>query len=218
MLLSLLLSSTQSKEEKTRTKAVILRILIEFIDILAYINHPIGVAHTLLTLGELKPSQHDLAILSPEEWRRISKDKTRPLKPLAAVLAAILHDTIEDTDTTFEELESLFGHVVASIVIECTDDKSLVKEERKQKQVDTAPFKSMEAKCVKLADKLYNLRDLIRCVPEGWTKERVQEYFSWAKRVINGCRGVLPKVEAELDNLFEHGTFKYQGQTFKCIP
>jgi len=77
----------------------------------------------------------------------------------------LLHDTVEDTDTTFEELESVFGTTVARIVQEVTDDKSLPKEERKRLQVVHAPHRSHQAKLVKLADKLYNLRDLNRCTP-----------------------------------------------------
>lgn len=79
----------------------------------------------------------------------------------------MLHDTVEDTDTTIDELESVFGPIVARIVQEVTDDKSLPKLERKRLQVEHAPHRSQQAKLVKLADKLYNLRDLNRCTPKG---------------------------------------------------
>lgn len=81
--------------------------------------------------------------------------------------AALLHDTVEDTDTTLAELEAKFGPIVARIVQEVTDDKSLSKQERKQLQVEHAPHCSHQAKLVKLSDKLYNLRDLNRCTPVG---------------------------------------------------
>lgn len=81
--------------------------------------------------------------------------------------AALLHDTVEDTDTSPAELEAKFGPVVARIVREVTDDKSLPKQERKRQQVEHAPQCSHQAKLVKLADKLYNLRDLNRCTPVG---------------------------------------------------
>ena len=81
--------------------------------------------------------------------------------------AALLHDTVEDTDTSLAELEAKFGPVVARIVQEVTDDKSLPKQERKRQQVEHAPHCSHQAKLVKLADKLYNLRDLNRCMPVG---------------------------------------------------
>lgn len=83
------------------------------------------------------------------------------------IQAAVLHDTVEDTDTTFEELEAMFGNKVAKIVQEVTDDKTLPKQERKLQQVEHALHCSHQAKLVKLADKLYNLRDLNRCTPEG---------------------------------------------------
>lgn len=85
----------------------------------------------------------------------------------SVIQAALLHDTVEDTDTTFEELEAVFGNKVARIVREVTDDKTLPKQERKLQQVNHAPHCSHQAKLVKLADKLYNLRDLNRCTPVG---------------------------------------------------
>lgn len=81
--------------------------------------------------------------------------------------AALLHDTVEDTDTSPAELEAKFGPIVARIVQEVTDDKGLPKQERKRQQVEHAPHCSCQAKLVKLADKLYNLRDLNRCTPVG---------------------------------------------------
>lgn len=93
------------------------------------------------------------------------------------ILAAILHDTVEDTDTTFAEIEKEFGYKVCQIVREVTDDKALPKAERKRLQIEHAPNISHEAKLVKLADKLYNLRDLEKGVPIGWTHERIKEYF-----------------------------------------
>ncbi|XP_033108566.1 guanosine-3',5'-bis(diphosphate) 3'-pyrophosphohydrolase MESH1-like, partial [Anneissia japonica] len=115
--------------------------------------------------------------------------------------AALLHDTVEDTDTTFEEIEAAFGTEVKSIVAEVTDDKSLPKMERKRLQIENAPKKSMKAKLVKLADKLYNLRDLERSTPKGWTRERVDDYFLWAGRVVDGLRGTNKQLEDELDKL-----------------
>lgn len=93
------------------------------------------------------------------------------------ILAAILHDTVEDTDTTFEEIEKEFGYKVTQVVREVTDDKTLPKARRKQLQIEHAPNISREAKLVKLADKLYNLRDLEKGIPIGWTNDRVKEYF-----------------------------------------
>lgn len=95
----------------------------------------------------------------------------------ALILAALLHDTVEDTDTTFEEIEQEFGSEVCTIVREVTDDKRLPKAERKRLQIENAPGRSYKAKLVTLADKLYNLRDLQKTTPVGWSPGRVKEYF-----------------------------------------
>ncbi|KAI3377313.1 hypothetical protein L3Q82_008511 [Scortum barcoo] len=108
-----------------------------------YINHPIGVARILSHEGGIT----DIEVLQ----------------------TALLHDTVEDTDTSPAELEAKFGPVVAGYVKEVTDDKSLPKQERKRQQVEHAPHCSHQAKLVKLADKLYNLRDLNRCTPVAGT-------------------------------------------------
>ena len=119
------------------------------------------------------------------------------------MIGAVLHDTVEDTDTTLEEIEDVFGSKLRLIVDEVSDDKNKSKDERKQAQIDKSPFVSYEAKIVKLADKLYNLRDLERQTPEGWTPERVQEYFVWASKVCNGIRGVCNVLDTKLDKMFE---------------
>lgn len=140
-----------------------------------YINHPVGVAYLLVESG---------------------------VKDLAVLQAALLHDTVEDTETSHEELVLEFGPKVAGIVAEVTDDKNLDKQERKRLQIINAHSASREAKLVKLADKLYNLRDLERSIPQGWTQERVEEYFQWAAKVVAGCRGNSEFLEGELDKLF----------------
>jgi len=91
---------------------------------------------------------------------------------------------------------------VADVVMEVTDDKQLPKEDRKQLQIEHAPHLSRRAKLVKLADKLYNLRDLQRSVPVGWSETRVQEYFEWAAKVVAGLRGTNEALEDKLDAMF----------------
>ncbi|NWR91691.1 MESH1 pyrophosphohydrolase, partial [Furnarius figulus] len=113
-----------------------------------------------------------------------------------------INHPIEDTDTTFSEIEELFGAEVRGVVEEVTDDKTLPKMERKRLQVERAPGCSRRAKLVKLADKLYNLRDLNRCTPQGWSAERVQEYFRWAALVVSGLRGTSASLEGALRSLF----------------
>lgn len=102
--------------------------------------------------------------------------------------AALLHDTIEDTETTAEELRGQFGDAITSIVLEVTDDKSLPKAERKRLQIEHAPHTSAKAKQVKLADKICNLRDILASPPADWPLARKQEYFDWAAKVVAGAR------------------------------
>ncbi|XP_033921863.1 guanosine-3',5'-bis(diphosphate) 3'-pyrophosphohydrolase MESH1 [Melopsittacus undulatus] len=119
--------------------------------------------------------------------------------------AALLHDTVEDTDTTFSELEARFGGAVTGLVREVTDDKELPRAERKRLQVERAPDRSPRARLLMLADKLHNLRDITRCPPAGWGPERVQEYFRWAAQVVSGLRGTSPALEAALEAVLEPG-------------
>lgn len=137
-----------------------------------YINHPIAVARTLWAAG---------------------------VRDERVLVAAVLHDTIEDTETTRAELAARFGEEIAAIVAEVTDDKSLPKAERKQLQVEHAPHLSTEAKLVKLADKTCNLRDMVDSPPHDWSEQRRREYFAWAERVVEGLRGVNAALERAFD-------------------
>lgn len=116
--------------------------------------------------------------------------------------AALLHDTVEDTATTLDDVRSNFGDDVARVVGEVSDDKSLNKAERKRAQIEHARVISREAKLVKLADKLYNLRDLRTSPPPNWSSDRVAGYFVWARHVVDGMRGTNAHLESELDALF----------------
>lgn len=144
-----------------------------------YINHPIALASVLAVEGGVS-------------------DPT-------ALCAAVLHDTIEDTETTVEELEGLFGPEVASVVVEVTDDKALEKHVRKQRQIEHAPHLSTQAKLVKLADKICNLRDILASPPANWSAERKRAYFDWAAQVVGGVRGVHPGLEAVFDGIYARG-------------
>jgi guanosine-3',5'-bis(diphosphate) 3'-pyrophosphohydrolase len=138
-----------------------------------YINHPIALTRVL----KVEAGISDISVLC----------------------AALLHDTIEDTETTKDELERSFGAVIARVVEEVTDDKSLDKPARKRRQVERAAHISHEAKLVKLADKICNLRDMIDAPPAKWPLSRRQEYFDWAKAVVDRLRGAHPKLEALFD-------------------
>ncbi len=115
------------------------------------------------------------------------------------VAAGWLHDTLEDTDAEREELEILFGPVVAAIVAEVTDDKSLLKTERKRLQVETTPHKSPQARLLKIADKTSNLRAIASSPPSGWDFARRIAYLDWAEEVVAGCRGLNGQLEQAFD-------------------
>ncbi len=113
------------------------------------------------------------------------------------VIAALLHDTLEDTATTYADLASQFGEDVAALVQEVSDDKSLAWQERKQLQIDRAPFKSHRAKVIKLADKVSNLRSIAHSPPHDWSPERRLAYIDWAEQVARGLMGGNSLLEAE---------------------
>jgi guanosine-3',5'-bis(diphosphate) 3'-pyrophosphohydrolase len=113
-----------------------------------------------------------------------------------------LHDTIEDTETTYPELRGHFGAAVADIVLEVTDTKFVKKHARKRLQVARAGRASERARLVKLADKISNLRDMLGHPPKDWPMVRRREYFDWANEVITQARGVNPRLERAFDRLY----------------
>jgi (p)ppGpp synthase/HD superfamily hydrolase len=115
------------------------------------------------------------------------------------VIAALLHDAIEDQDVTAETIASEFGQHIVNIVLEVTDDKSLPKDERKRLQIETAPHKSREAKLIKLADKISNVRAIANSPAPDWMAQRKVEYVRWAKDVVAGLRGTSPWLEQQFD-------------------
>jgi guanosine-3',5'-bis(diphosphate) 3'-pyrophosphohydrolase len=116
------------------------------------------------------------------------------------LVAAVLHDTVEDTKTTFEEVEEHFGPDVAGVVREVTDDKSLPKIERKRLlQIEHALGASARAKQLKIADKISNVRDITVCPPANWTPERRGDYLDWSTAVVANCRGVNQKLDQAFD-------------------
>jgi guanosine-3',5'-bis(diphosphate) 3'-pyrophosphohydrolase len=144
-----------------------------------YINHLIQVAEILWTVGKVR----DVTLL----------------------VGSILHDTIEDTDTTPEEIRSKFGEDVLALVLEVTDDRSLPQKQRKQLQVETAPYKTPNAKLLKIADKISNVQDIITSPPKDWSLERKREYLLWTEKVVVGLRGENENLERYYDNLLSKG-------------
>ena len=145
-----------------------------------YINHPIAVAQVLASEGGVE----DVDVLR----------------------AALLHDVIEDTECTVEEMAARFGARVAGIVGEVTNDKTLSKAEIKLAQIEKAPHMSVEAKLVKLADKICNLTDILTHPPAAWPLERKQAYFETSAKVVDGLRGVHAGLEARVDALLARRT------------
>ncbi len=149
-----------------------------------YINHPLKVAFLLEECGE-----NDEALL----------------------LAAILHDVVEDTDATFEDLRKEFGEDVSRLVEEVTDDKELPYAVRKELQVKAAPKLSELAKKLKIADKICNMRDIIY-YPLDWSTERKISYLNWAQDVVAGCRGQNTMLEDVFDKTIREGNEKFQNE------
>ena len=138
-----------------------------------YVNHPIALADVLWFEGRVRDP--------------------------VVIAAALLHDTIEDTETTAAELRGAFGPLVAAVVEEVTDVKWLQKRSRKELQVAKASKSSARAKLVKLADKICNLRDMKSSPPRDWSLARRREYFDWAERVVDGLRGSNAALERKFD-------------------
>ena len=146
-------------------------------DALPYINHLIKVALVLMEAGET-----DMNLL----------------------VAAILHDLVEDTETTHGDLTARFGKKVADIVIEVTDDMTLPYSERKRLQLERSISLSEEAKKIRIADKLCNIRDIIS-YPLDWTPERKMAYIEWSEQMMDRLRGLNPKLEAFFDEAVKEG-------------
>ena len=144
-----------------------------------YINHPIAVAHVLADAGGVTD--------------------------LITLMAAVLHETIEDTETTPAELEQQFGETVRKLVQEMTDDKTLKKGVRRQLQIEQAPKLSRRAKAIKLADKIANVQDVVEHSPPRWTLAQRIEYLDWTEQVVAGCRGGNPALERHYDEVLKKG-------------
>ena len=141
-----------------------------------YINHPIQLVHILTHEGDVDD--------------------------IPTLIAALLHDTIEDTDTTVEELREKFGGDIASIVQEVTDDKSLPKDVRKRLQIEHARALSPQAKLLKLADLISNVEETLDNESQVWSYDRRMTYLEWANRVVHGLRGISPALEKRFDALY----------------
>lgn len=127
----------------------------------------------------------------------------------ALAVAGILHDTLEDTATSYDELAAEFGDEIASLVREVSDDTAKSRTERKRLQILQTAKASKRAKMIKLADKTSNLHSIINSPPRGWDLARKREYVDWARRVAEGCRGVNAYLEEEFDRAWRLGAERF---------
>ena len=144
-----------------------------------YMNHLIDVAHLLCEVA---------AVEDPE-----------------ILAAALLHDTLEDTETADDEIESIFGQRVLGIVLEVTDDKTLPKDVRKRLQIEHSASLSNEAALITIADKISNIRDIIYSPPSDWDLDRRKGYLDWAEKVICNCPNVNDALKKRFDSLLKKG-------------
>jgi guanosine-3',5'-bis(diphosphate) 3'-pyrophosphohydrolase len=153
-------------------------------DQLPYINHPLQVARHLADEGHVE----DKYILA----------------------SALLHDVVEDTETTVGDIEQQFGTKIASIVAEVTDDPELDKAGQRKEQIEKAPKLSPHAQMIKIADKTCNIRDLMN-YPINWDKKRKLDYVEWAGKVVDGVRGVHPRLEGYFDRTVQQARELFSG-------
>lgn len=149
-----------------------------------YINHVLEVANLLANVGKVE--DYDVLI------------------------AAVLHDTVEDTETSGEEIANFFGAEVCRMVLEVSDDKSQPKARRKELQIEHAPHLSDGAKLIKLGDKISNIRDVMENPPDGWSQDRKVEYVNWGEKVVNGLRGANADLEKYFDDIVTLARQKFQ--------
>lgn len=144
-----------------------------------YINHPIAVALLLADVGDVRDAE--------------------------VLAAAVLHDTLEDTNTTRDELERAFGARVCGMVEEVTDNRQLPKSERKRLQIANASRLSPEAVLIKLGDKISNVQDVVQTPPVGWSWTRCWAYLDWAEAVMHNCSKVNPMLEQRFADVMLEG-------------
>ncbi len=144
-----------------------------------YVNHPLEVMHLLVHTGEI--NDHEILI------------------------AAVLHDVVEDTSVTAQEITERFGENISKIVLELTDDKSLTKDERKKQQLYSADQLSDSAKLVRISDKICNVYDILYAPPGDWGIERRKDYLVWANAVVGKIRGANKNLETRFDELIIEG-------------
>lgn len=140
-----------------------------------YVTHPLAVAKALWEIGGIRDQE--------------------------TLMAAILHDTIEDTETTHDDIRQQFGENILDLILEVTDDKSLPTIERKRLQVVHAPSLSLKMRYLKLGDKLVNCQDVLVSPPKDWSLQRRRDYVQWSADVLAQIRGANSPLEAAFDQI-----------------
>jgi hypothetical protein len=159
------------------------------VDASPYINHPLEVASILANVGGITD--------------------------VTTLVAALLHDTVEDTSASAEDLETLFGHEVRLLVDEVTDDKELEKAIRKRLQIERTPSLTVAAKQIKLGDKICNMGDVVDHPPTDWSLQRRRDYLDWAALVVAGCRGANGALERHFDAVLSRGREALAGEAWR---
>lgn len=159
-------------------------------------------------LQRRKGSKAEAYIVHPGDVANLLARHTNG-RDINLIIAGLLHDTVEDCGVTLEEIEKEFGKDVADLVREVSDDKNLPKEERKRLQIVNASKKSARGKMLSMADKVANLKSMLKDPPADWPQTRIAEYFVWSKKVVDNMRGVNAGLEAEFDRAYKYGVKKY---------
>lgn len=155
--------------------------------------------------GEASPYVNHLIDVSRMLW------EIGGVRDQVTITAAILHDTVEDTDTSQADIEREFGTETASVVMEVTDDKSLPKEVRKRLQVEHAPKLSTRAATIKIADKISNIKDILSSPPAGWSLQRKKAYVEWGMEVVSRIRGINPALERFFDETASRALSEFEN-------
>lgn len=155
-----------------------------------YIIHPIGVAELIWNVGNVRS--------------------------INVLISAILHDTLEDTDAKENEIKTLFGPRVLYTVKELTNDSNLSTEENKQRQVDHASSMSLDAQLVKLADRLYNVKDL-KNPPLNWSIDKINNYYDWGEKLLKSLKGTNETLEIALEEEIRNHKKFYSNVLIKDI-
>lgn len=161
--------------------------------------------------GQCRPNRgRDLKIDHIEEVARLVEESGGNHDE---IVAAWLHDIIEDTETIIEEIEELFGDDIAQLVDGLTDPpefSSMLLDFRKFQQAQRLLLKGNGVKRVKLCDQISNVRSVINDPPLGWDNKKCLAYIEGAKSIADVCYGISECLDNIFDKLYLEGIEKYK--------